>query len=365
MPLSITTTKLSLGYKMMQSEHDPSVERPLSIPPQSFDDILGKQVVLAELRRRFAAGDHRTGLILHGPDGIGKRALGRLYAKALLCDVDARPDPSPCGRCPICTYFPNLIGVIKFKASSLKDPSEYVQLAKMTSFDRQHVYLITEADQFETAVLAAFLETLEAGRDLATFILMCRDVYRIPSTVRSRCMSFRLRPLDLADARKLCSALLTTFGVSCGSDDIIDLIVAESLGVPGRMRQHVRELAKVNAKSFEDLRSALGLDWVDDTVAYWRRILDHGQIAWLESEVPAGITLQQAVRHMRIILENLDPRLSSSGGVAPGPRTALRSLFKDNLRELIELLRDRAAIRGVSAERLWSELVRNLDCGGV
>jgi hypothetical protein len=52
----------------------------------SFATMVGHTKAVAALRERVLEDRHGTGIILHGPRGVGKRTLARIYARAVLCE---------------------------------------------------------------------------------------------------------------------------------------------------------------------------------------------------------------------------------------------------------------------------------------
>src|SRR5205823_2450457 len=52
----------------------------------SFRDIVGRVSAVGQLTLRVRSRAHYHSLVLHGPMGVGKKTMARLYAKAILCE---------------------------------------------------------------------------------------------------------------------------------------------------------------------------------------------------------------------------------------------------------------------------------------
>ena len=66
-------------------------------------DVIGHEPSVRALRRAIAAGRLHHALLLHGPEGVGKRTTALAVAAALLCREPSRPEGDACGACPSCS----------------------------------------------------------------------------------------------------------------------------------------------------------------------------------------------------------------------------------------------------------------------
>ena len=70
----------------------------------SFDDIVGQAQIREALRKRAIEQPYGDHIILHGPPGVGKRALSLLYGQAIQC-IAIKSDGAPCRVCGPCVDF--------------------------------------------------------------------------------------------------------------------------------------------------------------------------------------------------------------------------------------------------------------------
>ncbi|MCX7962708.1 MAG: DNA polymerase III subunit delta' [Burkholderiales bacterium] len=156
-------------------------------------------------------------LLLHGPPGVGKLALAERFAQSLLCESGAAPS-TPCGRCRACRWFlaashpdvrfvePEAIarqaGAVQSEegpaARSSKPSSEiridqvraladFVNLASYRGGRR--IAILHPAEDMNVAAANALLKNLEEPPQGAVFLLVSHRPWRLPATVRSRCVA--------------------------------------------------------------------------------------------------------------------------------------------------------------------------------
>ena len=72
--------------------------------PQTYGDVLGQEATVAVLKQFVIEGrGFHQSYVFCGQHGSGKTTLGRILARALLCEAPV--DGAPCDQCPSCQTF--------------------------------------------------------------------------------------------------------------------------------------------------------------------------------------------------------------------------------------------------------------------
>lgn len=173
-----------------------------------------------------------SAVLLDGPAGIGKRTAAADLAAGLLC-----PQPNgPCGVCPSCKRasagsHPDLIW-LKESEPGKGVKLEQVRQLRAQSFLRPSeapfkVFVIPQADRLNLPSQNALLKVLEEPAS-SVFVLLCENREAMLQTVRSRCKTFRLAPLEQQE-------LLAELSIRCDSPaDALRAAAAQSGGLLGR-----------------------------------------------------------------------------------------------------------------------------------
>jgi DNA polymerase-3 subunit delta' len=143
-------------------------------------------------------------LLLAGPRGVGKGALARAWAQALLCETP-RPAGDACGSCAACHWFeagthPDF-RVLALQEKTGKDGEtrmasaieveqarEAVDFVQLSTYRAGHrIVLVNPADQLNLAAANALLRVLEEPPLDTLFLLVSDQPRRLMPTIRSRC----------------------------------------------------------------------------------------------------------------------------------------------------------------------------------
>ena len=245
-----------------------------SVPsPRSFAGLIGRQKVKSAIRQRFIDGKHDGPLVIVGPDGMGKRSMARLYAKALLCLERAPGDYEPCCRCSSCLEFETSenFGYISIDLRHIKAHEHvlrHVDGLNQVSFADHRIIVLANSEQASTS-LDAFLKPFEDRAHKTTFIVLATNEASLQSAILSRSRVVRADRLGTQDATSL---ILERLPRSSYSSDVISLIVLMGNGVPGELLRLAELVDRADARTLTQARSVLALDWGADTLAFWRMI---------------------------------------------------------------------------------------------
>lgn len=154
----------------------------------------------ADLDMRIRNGRLGHAPLIHGPAGLGKRALAGWLARRLLClQADGE---QPCGNCRSCELIaggshPDLFHVEipedrqGIGVDAIRELIERLQLT--ASVGPSRVGLLPEADAMNRNAANALLKTLEEPAPGAWLILVSERPDALPATIRSRCQQLPLR----------------------------------------------------------------------------------------------------------------------------------------------------------------------------
>lgn len=173
--------------------------------PRRFEDVLGQEGTVTTVRNLILHGKglHNSYLI-SGKHGSGKTTLGRIVARALLCD-DPR-EGSPCDQCDSCKSILDRGSSDALSemdaASAGKDEVEALKQALTydTFSGKRRIIIIDEAHelsrQAQDALLKPLEDTVPGSNDKILVCIFCTtEAEKIRPTIKSRCLHFTIRPV--------------------------------------------------------------------------------------------------------------------------------------------------------------------------
>ncbi len=173
--------------------------------PQTFDDLIGQEVLVRTLTNAINSGKLAQSYILTGIRGIGKTTSARIIAKALNCigaDGNGTETPNPCGVCEHCRAIAEdrHVDVQEIDAASNTGVDNVREIIEGTRYNpasaRYKIYIIDEVHMLSKSAFNALLKTLEEPPEKVKFIFATTEIRKVPVTVLSRCQRFDLRRID-------------------------------------------------------------------------------------------------------------------------------------------------------------------------
>ena len=163
-----------------------------------FQQIYGHKKPLAILKSAMAANRVAHAYLFYGKEGVGKKTVASVFARALNCPA---ADP-PCDVCPSCLKaehknHPNIIEIVSegqfIKIAAVR---EIMATMAFRPEDGKRVFILQDADKMNAPAANALLKTLEEPSADNVLILTSARPHALPVTILSRCQALRFAPLQ-------------------------------------------------------------------------------------------------------------------------------------------------------------------------
>jgi len=169
--------------------------------PKAFAEVVGQDHIVQTLERAVERREIAHAYLFSGSRGTGKTSTARILASHLLTqgitdDVIIRQVRKGIDD-------GNLVDLLEIDAASntgvdnIRDLIEKTQFAPVAASAK--VYIIDEAHMLSKGACNALLKTLEEPPSYAYFILATTELWKIPTTIQSRCQRFAFHPLQEDD----------------------------------------------------------------------------------------------------------------------------------------------------------------------
>jgi DNA polymerase-3 subunit delta' len=189
-----------------------------------FDSYLGNPQAVAAVREMLTAGRVPGALLFTGPEGVGKKTLALMMAKAMVCE---RGHGDFCDKCNACHKAEQFLAAARedlARRRESKDSARRVEglvyfdiqlIAPITKFIlteqiRQlrtiaytrpfelprRIFVVDEAQAIHWQAVDLLLKVLEEPPETTSFILVCPNAYELRSTIRSRCTRIAFHPVE-------------------------------------------------------------------------------------------------------------------------------------------------------------------------
>jgi DNA polymerase-3 subunit delta' len=164
----------------------------------AFGELYGHEKAIAILKNAMANNRIAHAYLFYGMEGIGKRTVASLFARALNCEGDS----PPCNACASCRKaqhqnHPDIITITAegqfIKIGAVKELQEQMKFRPREG--RRRVFIVPEADRMNAAAANALLKTLEEPTAGNILLLTTSRPHALPVTILSRCQHLRFTPL--------------------------------------------------------------------------------------------------------------------------------------------------------------------------
>lgn len=163
--------------------------------------MIGQHAVVRILKAVIRKKEYEAAYMFSGPSGVGKTTLGRIFAKAVLCESPV--DGNPCCKCDSCISFQQEanFGYKELDAASYGGKEDMVRIrddASYQSVSKKKIILIDECHDVSKAGQDALLKQLEQCPEHLIYIFCTTEPEKMKSTVRGRCTEYQISRVEPA-----------------------------------------------------------------------------------------------------------------------------------------------------------------------
>ncbi len=206
----------------------------LKYRPQTFDDLIGQEVVAETITNSIKADKIPNAYLFTGIRGIGKTTTARIVAKALNCSngIDNLCKKNFCENCKSISESSH-IDVLEMDAASKTGVDDVRDLIEFSRYGptsaKYKIFIIDEVHMLSKQAFNALLKTLEEPPEYLKFIFATTEIKKIPITVVSRCQRFDLTRIKSSELLEFIKKIKNKENGKI-SDDALKLIVKISEG---------------------------------------------------------------------------------------------------------------------------------------
>jgi len=195
----------------------------------SFADILGNERQKKILRRALQKGRLPNSMLFCGQEGVGKKSIALVLAKAMNC---ANKKDDACEACSSCRAinkdnFPDVMTISPegniVKIGQMRILKQTVYLKPMVG--KKRVFIVNEAEKMNEEASNSLLKILEEPPLFSHIILITNNPEMIKSTIKSRCQILHFQPILREEIEKI----LLKKGFSQKKAKVISLLVKGNL----------------------------------------------------------------------------------------------------------------------------------------
>ncbi|MDA9645075.1 DNA polymerase III subunit gamma/tau [bacterium] len=206
----------------------------LKYRPQTFDDLIGQEVVAETITNSIKANKVPNAYLFTGIRGIGKTTTARIVAKALNClnGIENLCKENLCENCEAITSSSH-IDVLEMDAASKTGVDDVRDLIEFSRYgptsSKYKIFIIDEVHMLSKQAFNALLKSLEEPPEYLKFIFATTEIKKIPITVVSRCQRFDLSRIKSSELFEFIKEIKDKENGKA-SDEALKLIVKISEG---------------------------------------------------------------------------------------------------------------------------------------
>lgn len=253
--------------------------------PRTLKEVIGQKDVVASLTGMIKGKTRPHSFLFTGPSGCGKTTLARIIASEFECD------PS------------NIVEADAATNNGIDDMRGITETLRYTGFGEfpNKMVIIDECHALSKAAWQSLLKAVEEPPAHVFFAFCTTDPGKVPETIKTRCVSYNLKPLKYDDIMDLLEMVADEEQL----DSTKALLSAVARACDGSPRQALVQLATVlDCKSDAEVLSLLELPYENaEIIDLCRKMIDR-DLTWKDAMKVLTDLSEMAPESIRIVVTN-------------------------------------------------------------
>lgn len=220
--------------------------------PKSLSDIVGHEKSVSELKKRSKEDNFSHTMMFSGNSGLGKTTLQRIVAKNILCQ-NKDEEGNSCNTCDICkcideekiSNFYTEINASNLNIDEVRELAESAKKKNLSTVKRK-VFVIDELQEMKKSqsALRTLLKPIESEIPNVYFILGTMQESDIPTSIKNRCVHYKLKDLSFEEIAQNLYSICTKEGIAIDTKEKADTLIAVAQNSDGSMRTAISYLER-------------------------------------------------------------------------------------------------------------------------
>lgn len=271
--------------------------------PDRLEDVVGQAHLVGSLAKMLEkyrkTGQAPHAFLLTGPSGTGKTTLARILASAF--------EVSPQGIIEI-------DGATNSGVADMRSVTEAVRHRSFGEGGRKFV-IVDECHALSKQTFQSLLKPIEEPPGHVWYALCTTEPDKVPETIRTRCVSYALKPVSDDDLSDLLSTVRDAEKLST-PDDVLSAIARQAQGSPRRALVYLQTAGHVKDRKEAIKLLETGVGEEEDAVVLARMLCTGRGAEWgkardlivkLQGESPEGIRLVVLAYASKMLSTSKDP----------------------------------------------------------
>lgn len=253
--------------------------------PMALKEVIGQKEVVASLAAMIKGKSRPHSFLFTGPSGCGKTTLARIIADEFECSKA------------------NVIEADAATNNGIDDMRGITETLRYTGFGDtpNKMIIIDECHALSKAAWQSLLKAVEEPPPHVFFAFCTTDPGKVPETIKTRCISYNLKPLKFDDIMDLLEMVADEERL----DVTKSLLTAVARACDGSPRQALVQLATVlDCTSDAEILSLLEQPFENKEIIDLCRKMIERDLTWKDAVGTLGAMTEMSPESIRIVVTN-------------------------------------------------------------